>query len=118
MNYTKFAKEIRGFDELEMGYFKEVLERGNLSIFFSRILPVIRTFISFPAGIAKMSFRKFCFYTFIGSLIWSTILSYVGVFLGENWESVGGYFRRFDWLIIILLIVFIVWFLYKKIKKK
>ena len=69
---------------------------GNLSIFFSRILPIVRTFISFPAGIAKMSFRKFCFYTFIGSLIWSAILSYIGVFLGENWESIGIYFRRFE----------------------
>src|SRR4030042_3429150 len=91
---------------------------GNLSIFFSRILPIVRTFISFPAGIAKMSFRKFCFYTFIGSLIWSAILSYIGVFLGENWESIGIYFRRFDWLILILLIVFVVLFLYKKLRKK
>jgi len=91
---------------------------GNFSIFFSRILPIIRTFISFPAGIAKMSFRKFCFYTFIGSLIWSAILSCVGVFLGENWESIGIYFRKFDWLIVILLIIFVVLFLYKKLRKK
>jgi membrane protein DedA with SNARE-associated domain len=91
---------------------------GNLSIFFSRLLPIIRTFISFPAGIAKMRFGKFCFYTFIGSLFWSAILAYIGVFLGENWEIVGTYFRKFDWLIAILLIVFIVLFLYKKLRKK
>lgn len=90
---------------------------GGLSIFFARILPIIRTFISLPAGIAKMPFWKFCFYTFIGSFFWSALLSYIGVFLGENWEVIGVYFKKFDWLILILLVVFIFVFLYKRIKK-
>jgi membrane protein DedA with SNARE-associated domain len=90
---------------------------GNVSIFFSRLLPVIRTFISLPAGIARMRFGKFCFYTFIGSLFWSAILSYIGLFLGKNWESVGVYFRKFDWLIGILLIFCVCYFIYKKIRK-
>lgn len=88
---------------------------GNLSVFFSRLLPIIRTFISLPAGIAKMRFGKFCFYTFIGSFFWSALLAYIGVFFGENWDVVGGYFRKFDWLIAILIIIFIVYFIYKKI---
>lgn len=90
---------------------------GNLSVFFSRLLPVIRTFISLPAGIARMRFGKFCFYTFIGSLFWSIILSCIGLFLGKNWESVGVYFRKFDWLIGILLIFCVCYFVYKKVRK-
>jgi membrane protein DedA with SNARE-associated domain len=89
---------------------------GNLSIFFSRLLPVIRTFISLPAGIARMHFGKFCLYTFIGSLGWSVLLTFLGVFLGENWKIIEIYFRKFDWLIGILLVVGIIYFLYKKFK--
>jgi len=88
---------------------------GNLSIFFSRLLPIIRTFISLPAGIARMPFWKFCFYTLIGSLPWSAFLTYIGVVFGENWLSLEIYFRKFDWLIGILIIFLISWFLYKKI---
>jgi len=93
-------------------------KHGSLSIFFSRLLPVIRTFISFPAGISKMPFWKFCLYTLIGSLFWSALLSYIGVFLGENWKSLEVYFKKFDWLILILLIIFVVYFIYKKFKNK
>lgn len=91
---------------------------GNTSILFSRILPIIRTFISLPAGIARMRFGKFCLYTFIGSLFWSALLAYVGLFLGENWENVGIYFKKFDWLILILLIFLVAYFVYKKLRSK
>jgi len=91
---------------------------GNLSIFISRLLPVIRTFISLPAGIARMPFWKFCFYTFIGSLPWSALLAYFGILFGENWQSIEIYFRKFDWLLGILIIFAIGWFIYKKIKNK
>jgi membrane protein DedA with SNARE-associated domain len=90
---------------------------GSLSVFFSRLLPIVRTFISLPAGIAKMPFWKFSFYTFFGSLFWSAILAYVGVFLGGNWRNIEIYFRKFDWIIGILLIVGIIYFIYKKLWK-
>lgn len=90
---------------------------GSFSIFFSRLLPIIRTFISLPAGIAKMAFWRFSLYTIIGSLFWSTLLTCIGLFLGENWKSVETYFQRFDWAILILLVVSILFFVYKKIKK-
>lgn len=90
---------------------------GSLSIFFARLLPIVRTFISFPAGIAKMQFWRFCLYTLVGSLFWSVLLSYIGVFLGENWRAVEVYFRKFDWLVLILLVIFIFVFLYKRVKK-
>lgn len=91
---------------------------GSISVFFSRLLPIVRTFISLPAGIAKMPFWKFSFYTFFGSLFWSAILAYVGVFLGGNWRNIEIYFRKFDWIIGALLIIGIVYFVYKKLKNK
>lgn len=90
---------------------------GNLSVFFSRLLPIIRTFISLPAGIAKMPFWRFSFYTFVGSLLWSGMLAYLGVFLGSKWQIIEVYFRRIDWFVGALLIIGIVWFIYKKVKK-
>jgi len=87
---------------------------GNLSVFFSRLLPIVRTFISLPAGIAKMPFWKFSFYTFVGSLFWSAILAYLGVFLGNKWQTVELYFKKFDWLIAAILIIGIIYFIYKK----
>lgn len=90
---------------------------GNISVFFSRMFPIVRTFISVPAGVARMPFWKFCFYTFLGSLPWSLFLTYIGIVLGENWKIIEVYFRKFDWLIVILAGLLIGWFIYKKIKK-
>jgi membrane protein DedA with SNARE-associated domain len=90
---------------------------GSPSIFFSRLLPVVRTFISLPAGISKMSFWKFCFYTFIGSLPWSVLLAYIGFFFGENWEVLGKYFHKFDWAILVIGLVIGIWWIGRKFKK-
>jgi len=65
---------------------------GEAATFFSRLLPVIRTFISLPAGIAKMPFGKFTVYTFLGVIPWTFALAYAGVIVGENWERVFAYF--------------------------
>src|SRR4030066_270100 len=75
---------------------------GDLSIFISRLLPVVRTFISLPAGIAKMNFTKFVVYTFLGSFPWCLGLAYVGKIMGENWETLRIYFRKADILIGVL----------------
>src|SRR3990172_9104066 len=60
--------------------------QGSLTAFSSRLLPVVRTFISLPAGIARMNFPRFVIYTFVGSFIWCTALAYGGYKLGEHWE--------------------------------
>ncbi|MDP2934749.1 MAG: DedA family protein [bacterium] len=112
--YGKYA--LIGKDELDKSQ-KFFTKHGSIGVFFSRLLPVVRTFISLPAGIARMPFAKFCLYTFIGSFFWSALLAWIGVFLGENWQSIETYFRKFDWLILIAIIAFIVLFIYKKIKK-
>lgn len=91
---------------------------GNFGIFFSRLLPLVRTFISLPAGIARMPLWKFSLYTFLGSLLWSIFLAYIGLIAGENWQSLEIYFRKFDWLVIIAIIAVIGWWLYNKLKTK
>ncbi|MEX0616674.1 MAG: DedA family protein [Candidatus Woykebacteria bacterium] len=90
---------------------------GSWIIFFSRILPVVRTFISVPAGIAKIDIVRFSILTFLGSFIWSAVLAYIGVVLGENWRNIEPLFRRFDILVAIFIIILIGFFLYHKSKE-
>jgi membrane protein DedA with SNARE-associated domain len=90
---------------------------GDWSIFISRLLPVIRTFISLPAGIAKMRFGRFVLLTFLGSLPWCLALAYVGKVMGENWEEIKIYFRKADIAIGILIVIAVVLFLYRHLKK-
>jgi membrane protein DedA with SNARE-associated domain len=85
---------------------------GELTAFFGRLLPVVRTFISFPAGIAKMDIKKFSIYTFAGAFIWSGALTYAGVKMGSNWEMIRAKLHNFDLAIgitIVLLIVLYIW---------
>ena len=91
---------------------------GQSTAFFSRLLPIVRTFISLPAGIAKMDLKKFSFYTFLGSLIWSFILTYAGVILGENWEHLEIYFRKFQWPIAILILAGIIWWVVRHLRDR
>ncbi|HEV2756871.1 MAG TPA: DedA family protein, partial [Actinomycetota bacterium] len=67
-------------------------KHGDAATFFSRLLPVIRTFISLPAGIAKMPFGKFTLYTFLGVVPWTLGLTWIGVVVEDNWEKVLTYF--------------------------
>lgn len=90
---------------------------GSFSIFFGRVVPVVRTFISLPAGIGKMNVAKFTFLTFLGSLIWSVFLTYVGFFLGNNWDSIGTYFRKADYVIVGLAVVAVLYFVLRRKKK-
>lgn len=89
---------------------------GDKIAFFSRILPAVRTFISLPAGLAEMNFWKFSIYTFFGSLIWSAILTYIGVYLGEKWDSIGEYFHKFDLVLAVLLVFVVLFYLNHKLK--
>ncbi len=73
---------------------------GGMVAFTSRLLPIVRTFISLPAGIAKMNLASFSILTFIGSFIWSAFLAFLGLKLGQNWLSIEPYFRQFQFLII------------------
>ncbi|MBI4999894.1 DedA family protein [Candidatus Gottesmanbacteria bacterium] len=90
---------------------------GEVIVFSSRLMPVVRTFISLPAGIVKMNLTKFIVYTLIGSFFWSLFLAYIGMVLGQNWKILETYFRRFDMAIIIGGVVLIGFYLYHKVKK-
>jgi membrane protein DedA with SNARE-associated domain len=72
---------------------------GELTVFVSRCLPVVRTFISFPAGTARMNFAKFTFYTFLGCVPWVFALTYLGYLLGANWERVGSFLHYLDYAV-------------------
>jgi membrane protein DedA with SNARE-associated domain len=86
---------------------------GEVIIFASRLLPVVRTFIAFPAGVARMNVPRFIIYTFLGSLPWCLGLAYVGQVLGEQWDknaALKAWFHRFDFLIgLIILAAAICW---------
>lgn len=89
---------------------------GDKIAFFSRIFPAVRTFISLPAGLAEMNFWKFSVYTFLGSLIWSFVLTYIGFYLGSKWDSIGGYFHKFDLILAVLLIFAVLFYVNHKLK--
>jgi membrane protein DedA with SNARE-associated domain len=89
---------------------------GDRAAFFSRLLPGVRTFISLPAGIARTPWTRFFVYTFAGSLIWSTALAYGGYLLGSNWEKIRSVMRPFDIPIIIIAVVLIATFIWKRIR--
>jgi len=88
---------------------------GDKAVFISRLMPVVRTFISLPAGMFGVGFPKFVLYTFLGSLPWCFVLAYAGKALGENWHIIGGWIRKADWLIAILILFGLALFLWKRI---
>jgi len=90
---------------------------GDWATFISRLLPVVRTFISLPAGIARTPFLKFCIFTFIGSFIWCWFLGWVGLKMGEHWDTLGGYFHKFDLLIGVVIIVGVGLYIYRHLRK-
>ena len=91
---------------------------GDWAVFFARLLPVVRTFIALPAGIARMNFLRFNLYTFLGSLPWCLALAYAGLKLGERWTILRQYFHRFDTAILILIVIGVVWFVRNRWKNR
>lgn len=82
--------------------------RGEAAVFVSRLLPVIRTFISLPAGIARMPFGRFTIYTFVGCLPWCALLAWLGAVLGEHWETVEAILSPIAWAIAIAILIALV----------
>jgi membrane protein DedA with SNARE-associated domain len=77
---------------------------GNRVVFWSRMLPIVRTFISLPAGVARMPFGRFTLYTFLGALPWVTALTLLGVWVGDNWETWESRLKIFDYVIAAILV--------------
>lgn len=90
---------------------------GDATVFFSRLLPVIRTFIALPAGVARMPRLRFHVYTFIGSWPWCLGLAWVGLKLGEKWNSdprLKMWFHRFDVVIGGIIVLGVIWFVWSR----
>ena len=95
-------------------------EKGNKTVFFCRFIPIVRSLISIPAGMSEMPMPKFLIYTITGSTIWNTVLLVMGSIVGENWENMLSIFDQYSHIVLALLVViFIVFvgvFYYKRIK--
>ena len=89
---------------------------GDRAVFISRVLPVVRTFISLPAGIARMNIWRFSILTFVGSFPWSLGLAWAGFLLGENWERIRDWMRPADIPILIILAALVVWYIYRRVR--
>jgi membrane protein DedA with SNARE-associated domain len=92
---------------------------GEAIVFVSRLLPAIRTFIAFPAGVARMNLKRFIIYTFAGSLPWCLGLAYIGQKLGEKWnqdDTLKTWFHRFDFVIGIIGVTLAAWWIWRHIK--
>jgi membrane protein DedA with SNARE-associated domain len=91
---------------------------GDLAFFICRMLPIVRTFISVPAGVLKASFWPFVTYTFLGSLIWSYLLVYVGIVYGNNMAEFKHLWHKFDIAIALVILILGGLYVYKHIAKK
>lgn len=91
---------------------------GDWAAFISRLLPIVRTFISFPAGVVKMNFTRFTVLTFVGSFIWCAALAVGGRIFGENWEQLRAIMRPFDIPIAIIILAGIGWYIYRHVGRR
>ncbi len=89
---------------------------GDITILISRVLPVVRTFVSLPAGISRMNFPRFVLFTFLGSLPWCFVLALIGQNLGKNWQNVGSVLHDFDYLIVAIVVVLVVLYVWRHLR--
>jgi len=94
------------------------LRFGDWAVFLARLLPVIRTFIAFPAGVSRMNVVRFHIYTFLGSLPWCFALAYAGMTMGQRWTVLREYFHRFDAVLGIVIVTGAVWFIHNRWKNR
>jgi len=93
-------------------------KHGTKAAFFGMLLPVVRSFISFPAGISRVKFWKFAAYVFLGAFLWSVVLGYIGEKLGENWITLREKFKGFDVAIVALIVLAAVWWIWRHLKSR
>ncbi len=91
---------------------------GSVAIFIGQLLPIVRSFIAFAAGLAEEVFWKFILFIFLGSFLWSLMLAYIGMKLGDNWATLRDKFHNLDLLIVLVIIVGIVWWINRHVKNR
>ena len=109
----KYGKYIL-FKKSHLELTEELFEKyGDKISFFCRLLPAVRTYISLPCGVGKANFVKFSIYTFLGSLILNSMLTYIGILLGNNWKNIDKYAIYLDIVAACVIVGFIIWFVVK-----
>lgn len=106
LSEEKFNKGIELFNKFD----KKI-------VFASRIIPIVRAFTSLPAGVAKVNFPSFVILSILGNIIYVTFLGYLGFVLGENWSLIAPIFKQLQYIILGLILLVIVYFIFKKTKK-
>jgi membrane protein DedA with SNARE-associated domain len=94
---------------------------GSIAILVGRMLPVVQTFVAFPAGIAKMTRLRFHVYTTVGSLVWYSCLAWVGMKLGQRWDtdpSLEQWFHRFHLVVELAILLGVVWFVWSRLNRR
>jgi membrane protein DedA with SNARE-associated domain len=92
---------------------------GDAAAFFGRMVPIVRSLVSFAAGIAHMRLGRFIVFTFLGSLPWTLLLVVAGMVMGANWEEIGGILKRFEYLVLaILVMVALIWAWFRIVKPR
>ena len=93
--------------------------RGEATVFVSRMLPAVRTFISLPAGIARMNFFKFTIYSFLGALPWNLLLVYLGYIFTDRWNELQGYLHNFNYVVFSILGLLVVgWYFWRRKRRR
>jgi membrane protein DedA with SNARE-associated domain len=110
----KYGKYIF-FKVHHLEWIEQLFEKyGDKISFIGRLLPAVRTYVSLPAGIGKTNLIKFVVYTLAGSIIWNSLLTYIGIQFGRNWRNIDKYSIYLDILTLVVVGVFIVWLVYKR----
>ena len=122
---TKFERLLNNNFVKKLGFKIENIEKaqswfnhhGKSTVFLCRLVPVIRSLISIPAGMAKMNFIVFSIWTMVGTLLWNTILVYIGKALGNNWSEISVYVKEYAIVIAVLVVILLIgYFIYKRKK--
>ncbi|MHB1132469.1 MAG: DedA family protein [Chloroflexota bacterium] len=90
---------------------------GEWAVFFSRLMPIVRTFISLPAGVSRMNFVKFLVFSTLGALPWSLMLIYAGKLAGDNWTDIRAFLHNFDYLILAVLLAAVGYYIYRHVRR-
>jgi membrane protein DedA with SNARE-associated domain len=89
---------------------------GAPTVFFSRMLPIVRTFISLPAGMGRMPFWKFTTYTLLGCIPWVIFLTWLGVEAGDNWEAIEKQLKYLDYVVAVAIVGVVVWLVVRRLR--
>ena len=114
---SRLLLEVKDLDRAERFFHRF----GSPAVLLARVLPVVRTFIALPAGMARMPQGRFQIYTFVGSFVWCYVLAYIGYQLGAHWSDdprLAAWLHRLDALIVVVVLGVAAWFLWSRLRRR